>query len=138
MKSLLLYYIGILLLLPCLALAQNKGRDTATNTSRVHKSVSTQALRQNGTAIPASQLHDLTSLQPQVVVRRINIEGAERTRRRILLREMSIHEGDTLRTDSLSKLAEQNRLRLYNLELFTEVSVNVVPVDPGTVDYHVA
>lgn len=103
MKRPQLIYIVILLLLPCLAMAQ-------------------------GSADSAKR----------VVLRKILINGNDRTRRQILLREMSLHEGDTLSADSLGHLAEKNRLRLYNLELFTEVSVNLVAVEAGVVDCKVA
>ncbi len=57
----------------------------------------------------------------KIMLRNIIIEGNHVTRRTVILREMSIHEGDSLLTDSLQVLIDKNRLRLFNLQIFNEV-----------------
>src|SRR4249920_3625894 len=64
-------------------------------------------------------------LSQTVVVRNIIIEGNAVTRRTIFLREISVHEGDTLVTDSIPRLLNQNKLRLINLSLFNEIEMNI-------------
>ncbi len=56
-----------------------------------------------------------------VTVSRIVIEGNNVTRRSVILREIAIHEGDIVRADSIPFLTEQNKLRLFNMQLFNEV-----------------
>lgn len=52
----------------------------------------------------------------------IQIDGNRKTKSSVILREMSIHEGDTLSTDSLEQILKLNFQRLYNLNLFTEIN----------------
>jgi outer membrane protein assembly factor BamA len=69
------------------------------------------------------------------VIRKIIIEGNKRTRDRIILREMSVAEGDTLSKGKLPELLEINRQRIFNLPLFTEVIVSAVTVNDSTIDW---
>ncbi|MFI5196428.1 MAG: POTRA domain-containing protein [Chitinophagales bacterium] len=57
----------------------------------------------------------------KVTLRKIIIEGNNVTRRAVILREIGIHEGDMLTVDSIQALQYQNKLRLFNLQLFNEV-----------------
>lgn len=59
-------------------------------------------------------------IQP-VRIHKIHIEGNSITRRSVILRELSIHEGATMPADSIDALIAQNKLRLFNLQLFNEV-----------------
>jgi outer membrane protein assembly factor BamA len=89
----------------------------------------------------------------QVTIRKIIITGNTITRRSVILREIGIHEGQTINntlpeaadtvnieavlTDSLSLLQEQNKLRLFNLQLFNEVDQHVVRTG-NEVDWYIA
>lgn len=73
----------------------------------------------------------------RVVVGRIDIEGNAVTRRRVLLRELSVKEGQVLLKDSLEALMAQNKLRLFNLQLFNEVEQAIVPWRDDTVTWHI-
>lgn len=53
----------------------------------------------------------------------ISIEGAKRTKEAVILREMQLRPGDTLRTEQLPKLIEESRLLLLNTALFTKVDI---------------
>src|ERR1700759_1093032 len=44
----------------------------------------------------------------RLLIRNIHITGNKHTRRRVILREMSIHEGDRILADSLDALIDQN------------------------------
>lgn len=87
--------------------------------------------------VQAQQITDTTRQTTTVkqTLRNIYIEGNKRTRRSIILREMSVTEGDKLPAAKMDELAELNSKRIFNLPLFTEVVVNVQPVDDTTVDW---
>ncbi len=57
----------------------------------------------------------------RVRIRSINIDGNNITRQRVILRELNIHVGDVIPVDSITFFSEQNKLRLFNLQLFNEV-----------------
>lgn len=59
--------------------------------------------------------------QQRVAIRKITVEGNSVTRRSVILRELNIHEGDSISVDSIKALTEENKLRLFNLQLFNEV-----------------
>lgn len=80
----------------------------------------------------------LTGAARQLKVRSVLIDGHRRTRERIILRELSVVEGQLIGRDSLSFCEEQNRLRLANLALFTDISVKFIPVPDSTeADLHI-
>lgn len=89
----------------------------------------------------------------QVTIGKIIITGNNITRRSVILREIGIYEGEvinnglrevtdtannkTVLTDSLSILQDQNKLRLFNLQLFNEVDQHVVR-SGNEVDWYIA
>jgi outer membrane protein assembly factor BamA len=77
-------------------------------------------------------------IQPgeKMTVGKIIIKGNKITRRAVILREMSIHEGDVILSDSLLQLQEQNQLRLYNLSIFNSVSLQLLQ-SAGVVDWYI-
>ncbi len=70
-------------------------------------------------------------------IRQISIEGNKSTRRSIILREMSVGEGDNVSRQKMEEIAELNRQRLMNLSLFSEVIVRSIPVNDSTVDWYI-
>ena len=56
----------------------------------------------------------------------IQIEGNKKTKSSVILREMSIQAGDSLRGDSLEQILKLNFQRLYNLNLFTEINFQAI------------
>lgn len=58
----------------------------------------------------------------KLTIRRIFIEGNNVTRGKVILRELSIHEGDVVASDSIEALVQKNKLRLFNLQIFNEVN----------------
>ncbi|WP_298714666.1 POTRA domain-containing protein [Chitinophaga sp.] len=69
----------------------------------------------------------LTVLQDTsyIVVRDIVVTGNKRTRRSVILREIGIKPGDTLRLRNLQSILETNRKQLLNTSLFLNVLTNV-------------
>lgn len=76
-------------------------------------------------------------LSGTVVIRHIVIEGNEVTRRAIMLRELSVAEGDIVDIDSLPRLLNQNKLRLINMSLFNDIEMNIERVTHDEADWHI-
>ena len=64
-----------------------------------------------------------TLAQDISVVAGIVVEGNKRTRERIILRELTIHEGDTLSSTELYARLERSRQNLMNTALFNSVTL---------------
>jgi outer membrane protein assembly factor BamA len=58
----------------------------------------------------------------QVKIQSITVSGNKVTRAEVILREISIGAGDIIESDSIASLVNKNKLRLFNLGLFNEVS----------------
>jgi len=61
--------------------------------------------------------------QDSYVVAGIVVEGNKRTRERIILRELTIHEGDSLNSTDLYARLERSRQNLMNTALFNSVTL---------------
>lgn len=59
----------------------------------------------------------------EVTVNQIFIVGNEKTRRNVILREMDIAEGATYTWNQFNQLVSGDQIKIYNLQLFTSVSV---------------
>ncbi len=64
----------------------------------------------------------------RVVVGPITVTGNRVTNSKVILRELSISAGSLINADSIDALKQQNRLRLFNLQLFNEVDQDVTVV----------
>ncbi|MBZ0098932.1 MAG: hypothetical protein K8F30_07595, partial [Taibaiella sp.] len=73
----------------------------------------------------------------KVLLRSIHISGNKKTRRPIILREMSVAEGDSLLKTEMPGLLELNQKRIFNLSIFIEVIVTADSVAQGVVDWQV-
>ena len=69
-----------------------------------------------------------TNLNAQVRINKIQLEGNNRTKNYILLRELPYHVGDQINKDSLTILNTLSQQQLFNTSLF--LSVNVTSVYP--------
>jgi outer membrane protein assembly factor BamA len=58
-------------------------------------------------------------------IRTIYIEGNKKTKPFVILREMTVHEGDSFPTKDMGVVLLQNRLNIFNIKLFNEVNVNL-------------
>lgn len=85
-------------------------------------------------AVAAARSPELTDSSGRVTIGRILIAGNTVTRDRIILRELSLHTGDTLSRFRLDEVLKANRNRLYNLRLFNEVTIDPLELSPGTLD----
>ncbi|WP_128545755.1 POTRA domain-containing protein [Larkinella soli] len=70
------------------------------------------------------------SLNTPVVVRSVQIRGNHRTRERIILREMDVRVGDTIRREDLTAKLAWDQRKITNTNLF--VTVDVVAHDVGS------
>jgi outer membrane protein assembly factor BamA len=55
----------------------------------------------------------------------IEIEGNKKTKAKVILRELTFHEGDTLNLDNRATFFDANQLRLMNLNLFRSVILSL-------------
>ena len=60
----------------------------------------------------------------RLVITEISISGNKKTKTALILRELSIREGQTIAADSLQELTEETRQRLATPGLFTEVGIS--------------
>jgi len=79
----------------------------------------------------------IASLTGRVVVGKINVSGNSVTKTKVILRELGIYEGATIAADSIGALTSQNKLRLFNLQLFNEVDQEVVTANADTVIWNI-
>ncbi len=64
--------------------------------------------------------------QPKIYLQHIDIEGNKRTKASVILREMTIHIGDSLEKNALPALLLRNQQNIYNLSLFNLVKIDSV------------
>lgn len=69
----------------------------------------------------------LVAQQTWVLVEDIVIEGNQRTKERIVLRELSFKKGDTLQTTDIQQKIQFNEKRLSGLDLFISVNIETIP-----------
>jgi outer membrane protein assembly factor BamA len=61
-----------------------------------------------------------------LVIRQVTVQGNKKTRTNVILRELGLAPGDTIRLRNLSTELEAKRKQLINTSLFLNVSVNVM------------
>jgi len=71
---------------------------------------------------------EVTKQKPERI-RLILIQGNEKTREEIILREMKLRQGQPLNLEEL----ERDRLRIQNLGIFNRVEIDIVPTDAGSI-----
>ncbi len=67
-------------------------------------------------------------------IRNISIEGNKKTKPYVILREMTTNETDSFPANQMDAFLLQNRLNIFNLKLFKEVSINVKNWDNDSLD----
>jgi outer membrane protein assembly factor BamA len=70
-------------------------------------------------AFAAAQVTDSATVRFRVIG--VVIDGNKVTQERVILRELTIHEGDTLTSDDLYARMERSRQNLLNTSLFNTV-----------------
>ncbi|MFQ5650227.1 MAG: outer membrane protein assembly factor [bacterium] len=67
--------------------------------------------------------------RPAARIRLILVQGNEKTKEEIILREMKLKPGDALDFEEM----ERDRLRIQNLGIFNRVEIDVVPTNSGAI-----
>lgn len=62
------------------------------------------------------------------------IIGNKVTRDKIILRELTLKTGDTVRVNTLARIVEQDQIKLMNTRLFNTVSIRALDYENGIVD----
>ena len=81
-----------------------------------------------------AQVNAIAPSGSALIVRRILVTGNKVTQERIILRELSLKPGDSLRRDELSGVLAEQQKRIYNLLLFNRVDVQPLEIETGTID----
>ncbi len=89
-----------------------------------------QARAQDSVAVPLGEKELIDSLW---TVDSVVISGNKQTKDFVILREMSLHPGDTITRRAV--LYDQERI--YSLRLFNQVHIDIVPTMPGKAMIHV-
>lgn len=79
----------------------------------------------------------LGSERDLVFVRQIIIKGNARTKDKIILREVAVKEGDSLRKSTLTEVLETDRRKIVNTNLFITVHIAVVDVSDSVIDIEI-
>jgi outer membrane protein assembly factor BamA len=69
-----------------------------------------------------------------LTVDRILIVGNNVTNERIILRELSLHPGDTVNSAHLAEIIQKDKNKVYNLRLFNTVSIRVLDMPGDKID----
>lgn len=69
-----------------------------------------------------------------VTVNRVIIIGNKITRERIISRELTLKPGDTVSTQRMELILQQDQRKIYNLRLFNTVSVRWLEINSGMAD----
>jgi outer membrane protein assembly factor BamA len=72
--------------------------------------------------------------QDEVLISSLSFEGNKITRERILLREMTFREGQTLRSDKLEYHLNRSKANVWNLQLFNFVEIDTCHYVPGEIE----
>lgn len=72
--------------------------------------------------LKVSYLADTASF---VVIRNLLVKGNNRTRKGIILRELDLHQADTIETNKLTLVLLRNRNQVYNTGLFNDVTLSL-------------
>ena len=75
-----------------------------------------------------------TTVSRQVQVNRILIIGNKVTKDRIISRELSLKQGDTISTTRLAQVLARDKNKIYNLRLFNTVTVRVLGLTASQID----
>lgn len=66
-----------------------------------------------------------------LTIEKISIIGNRKTKRHIILRELTFAEGDTIKATDLAAAMERSKYNLVNTSLFTTINVNRLDAGPG-------
>jgi len=69
-----------------------------------------------------------------LTVERILIVGNRKTKERIILRELSLHPGDTVKSSHLADIIQRDKNKVYNLRLFNTASIRVLELPDNKFD----
>lgn len=60
-------------------------------------------------------------------IKSINVSGNRQTRTEVILRELSVRQGEPVCSDSMDQILLLNYRRLYNLNMFTSIELRAIP-----------
>ena len=88
----------------------------------------------NQDSIPTVQHEQDTTLGRNLYIDNILIIGNNKTKRKIILREMSVRQGEFYYEDDLNSILVQDRNKIFNTRLFNTVEVSLLELGSNAVD----
>ena len=93
----------------------------------------------------SAQINTDTSFKPaatvdsslKIIISSVKVTGNKHTKEYIILRELPFKTGDTLNAYELSKTLKQARNQVYNINLFTEVKFDSIPLPDSTLQVNI-
>jgi outer membrane protein assembly factor BamA len=70
-------------------------------------------------------------------ISKIKIEGNKKTKKNIIIRELSINEGDKLNKSKILEIIEEEKRKLINTDLFNEVDLKIKIIDNNEIEIHI-
>jgi len=87
-----------------------------------------------GTSLSRESLPSVQIADTIFTVDRILIIGNKKTKERIILRELSLHPGDTVNSTRLAEIIQLDKNKVYNLRLFNTASIRVLQMSGNIID----
>ena len=91
------------------------------------------ATMMNGRAKPAGWTASFPK-KNYYIIGDITVKGNKRTKKHIILRELSIASGDLLEKEGMEEVLEENRNQVYNTRLFNEVKIKISKLQAPLID----
>ncbi|PDH41413.1 MAG: hypothetical protein CND83_03585 [Rhodothermaeota bacterium MED-G19] len=70
-------------------------------------------------------------------ISKIKIEGNKKTKKNIIIRELSINEGDKLNKSKILEIIEEEKRKLINTDLFNEVDLKIKIIDNNEIEIQI-
>lgn len=99
----------------------------------ITSTLTAQIIKDSGTITPA--LKD--SAKAAVIISSVNVTGNKHTKVYIILREVPFKVGDTLDKNKIADIFKQARNQVYNINLFTEVKFDSIPLPDSTLQVNI-
>lgn len=87
--------------------------------------------------IDTMRKHVPAGLPENVHIKDIMVKGNRQTRKAIILREMNVAPGMSLRSADLAYFMSQNKIRIINLALFDDIEMEIEPLGGDSVIWHI-
>ncbi|MBV6644215.1 MAG: BamA/TamA family outer membrane protein [Cyclobacteriaceae bacterium] len=89
---------------------------------------------QSASIEPSDTTQSDTLVTKSVIINKVFVLGNKKTKANIILRELSVKPGRQLDILELEKIIEEDRNKIYNTNLFNDVTIQILQLEDGRVD----